>query len=108
MALDNTVTCQSLSGVEDETGAKLIDGDLIQIICTGADGSIDLPDSNGNPTGDDWLLDTTYAGCGFKLSEPDSGKFNTNIDTSNLNIGDIIYYPCMERCSNRRCYLLWG
>ena len=91
VALTYPIRCQSLSGVDDETGANLIDGDLIQIICTGADGIIDLPDSSGNPTSDDWLVDTTYAGCNYKLSEPNSGKFDTNVDTTYLSEGEIIY-----------------
>lgn len=91
VALTYPIRCQSLSGVTDETGVNLIDGGSIQIICTGADGSIDSPDSNGNPLDDDWLVDTTYAGCGFKLSEPNSGKFDTNVNTTNLSEGDIIY-----------------
>ena len=91
-ALDNTIKCQSLSGVKDETGANLTDGDFIQIICTGANGSIDIPPaSNGDPTGDDWLVDTTCAGYGFPFEPDDSGKFDEAIDTSNLNVSDIIY-----------------
>ena len=36
------------------------DGWVIQIVCAGADGIVDPPDENGNPTGDDFLAHPEY------------------------------------------------
>ena len=92
VALSYVVRCQSLSGVDDENGANLTDNDVIQIVCTGGDGTIDPPYSGGEPSGDDWLVDTTYAGCNYKSSEPNSGKFDIlSINTTDLTAGDLIY-----------------
>lgn len=91
LALTYPIRCQSLSGVDDENGANLTYGDIIQIICTGDDDTIDSPYIGGEPRGDDWLVDTTSAGTGYKQTEPNSGKFDTNIETTNLTAGDLIY-----------------
>ena len=73
--------------LEDETGYPLRGtnpmragwdgrvGDLIQILNVGDDGEIDIPDTSGNPTGDDTLFTTTHIGMGMRHSAEDTGRF---------------------------------
>jgi len=41
-------------------GGLAQDGWAVQVLCAGADGTIDPPDENGNPTGDDFLANEEY------------------------------------------------
>lgn len=91
-----TVDVSCVSGVQDELGNWLRGsafegyGDLIQIIYAGANGLDDMPDEHGNPTGDDVLIGTTFAGAGFPFN-PHEGKFTTQLTHDSLVTGAVIY-----------------
>ncbi|MDZ7271761.1 MAG: T9SS type A sorting domain-containing protein [candidate division KSB1 bacterium] len=95
-AWGGTVDISCVSGVQDELGQWLQGsafdgyGDLIQIIYAGPDGQNDVPDENGNPTDDDVLLGTTFAGAGFPFN-PHEGKFTTQLTHELLVDGAVIY-----------------
>ncbi|MCP4000192.1 MAG: T9SS type A sorting domain-containing protein [Gammaproteobacteria bacterium] len=67
----------------DEYGATLENGDIIQILWTGADGQIDSPvqnignANNGQPTDDDEIIMTTAIGVGTGTA----GQFSITIDS---------------------------
>ena len=70
------------SGIMDSDGktplqgnVMMMSGDLVQLIHTGPDGEPNLPDSLGNPTGDDILLCSTFVGYGYPFN-PNEGKFS--------------------------------
>ncbi len=65
-------------------------GDLVQLIWTGPDGTIDDPDSNGYTTDDDSLLGTTFIGYGYPF-EPDQGKFSIIWTHDLLTTGTVVY-----------------
>ncbi len=96
VAYAGTVDVSCVSGVQDELGEWLRGsafdgyGDLIQIIYAGPDGENDMPDENGNPTGDDVLLGTTFVGAGFPFN-PHEGKFTTQLTDELLVDGAVIY-----------------
>ncbi|MBC7188559.1 MAG: T9SS type A sorting domain-containing protein [Calditrichaeota bacterium] len=91
-----TVDVSCVSGVQDELGNWLQGsafdgyGDLIQIIYAGADELNNMPDENGNPTGDDVLIGTTFVGAGFPFN-PHEGKFTTQLTHDLLVNGAVIY-----------------
>jgi len=91
-----TVDVSCVSGVQDELGNWLRGsafegyGDLIQIIYAGPNGVNDTPDENGNPTADDVLIGTTFAGAGFPFN-PHEGKFTTQVTHDLLVTGAVIY-----------------
>jgi len=71
------INVYSTTGIEDENGVPLLgDGssssDLVQLINSSSDGTINSPDGNGNPTGDDSII------CRIRIGEyypPDEGRF---------------------------------
>jgi Putative Ig domain len=67
--------------VSNEAGAKLATGSLLQFIYAGADGIISPPDANGNPTGDDTLIQTGTIGTPWSTA----GEFFYFIDNMTDN-----------------------
>src|SRR5690606_12187570 len=102
----HTVTIQisSSTGIRDSDNTTPLVGnglggnsDYIQVIYSGPDSVIDPPESNGQPTGDDVLLETeefpgqffTVIGEGFPFN-PNEGKFLEDFNHS-LDTGARIY-----------------
>lgn len=100
-----TISVRSLSGVLDADGVTPLQGsglgnaasDKIQVLYAGPNGTIQPPDIDGGPTGDDELLETseyagqlyTVVGEGFPFN-PNEGKFTEDFVHS-LNAGAKIY-----------------
>ena len=87
------VTVSSTTGVMDENGVPLLgDGssssDLVQLINAGSDGTINPPDENGNPTGDDSLICEIRIGEGYGPPEWNQGKFSHGLG---LEVDTVIY-----------------
>lgn len=90
-----TLEAMSTTGVMDDGGTVPLQGtasggDLIQLIWVGSDGTIDPPDSLGNPTEDDSLLGESYIGHGYPF-EPNSGKFSKTFDHALIADGNKVY-----------------
>lgn len=52
--------------INDQSSAHMAAGNLFQIIYAGSDGTINLPDVNGNPSGDDRLVSQNYVGRDYE------------------------------------------
>lgn len=72
----------------DENGALLADGDVVQLIWDQAADGIDEPDSDGQPTDDDQLLDSSSIGTGVS---PNTGTFIDTHDNPTLVAGNRVY-----------------
>ncbi|MCX5867707.1 MAG: hypothetical protein NT009_09590, partial [Proteobacteria bacterium] len=72
----------SFSIVDSNGNTPLKNGDIVHLIYAGANGTIDPPNSMGQPTGDDVLLDTSYIGYGGGALYPDKGFFSKNYSWS--------------------------
>jgi hypothetical protein len=87
-----TDTAQAEYPLTDSSGTQLEDGDLVQIIWAGPDGTIDpLGTSDCMPTGDDSLWATMAIGEGY---DANSGLFKTELQTFktlHLAEGDVLY-----------------
>ncbi|HNS71964.1 MAG TPA: FlgD immunoglobulin-like domain containing protein [bacterium] len=96
-AAAGTFEAMSTTGVLDADGAAflqgnvmLFSGDLIQLIWAGPNGVAEDPDSLGNATGDDAILDSTFIGYGFPFN-PDEGKFSVIWTDDLITLGNVVY-----------------
>ncbi|MFC1596017.1 T9SS type A sorting domain-containing protein [Candidatus Margulisiibacteriota bacterium] len=102
-----SITIDSRSGISDVTGildntntpllgSGTTTGDIVQIISTGDDGNINVPNMvNGAMTGDDVLLATVNVGFGFPTSS-NAGLFSKTV---NVDPGKIIFIRAWDASS---------
>jgi hypothetical protein len=95
ISIGGTLETYSSSGIHDVDGAAYLSGNttsgaLVQLILAGANGVADVPDTLGNPTGDDVLLGTTHVGYGFPFN-PNEGKFSITFTHESLILGATVF-----------------
>ncbi len=104
-AAAGTFEAMSTTGILDTDGITFLkgnvmssSGDLVQLIWAGPNGLADEPDSLGNATGDDAILDSTFIGYGYPFN-PDEGKFCKTWTDDLITLGNVVYLRAWNNSS---------
>ena len=96
-ALAGTLQAYSSSGILSPDGSTPLKGDpnsgyLVQLIHAGDDQSINPPNADGTPGGDDTLIGETHIGYGVLSIYKDQGKFSKLFTSDDLIVTGAVVY----------------